>query len=51
LGGDFVFLRVLNLYNGVMLREHNNKQIELEFVSIEELVPLDHLLRKIDDWI
>ena len=30
-----------------MLREHDNKQIGLEFVSIEELVPKDHLLRKI----
>lgn len=30
-----------------MLREHDNKQIGLEFVSIEELVPTDHLLRKI----
>lgn len=30
-----------------MLREHDNKQIGLEFVSIEELVPADHLLRKI----
>ncbi|SNB44877.1 IS1182 family transposase [Geobacter sp. DSM 9736] len=31
-----------------MLREHGNKQTALEFVSIEELVPRDHLLRKID---
>lgn len=31
-----------------MLREHDNSQISLEFVSIEELVPKDHLLRKID---
>lgn len=31
-----------------MLREHNNKQTGLEFVCIEELVPKDHLLRKID---
>ena len=31
-----------------MLREHDNKQIGMEFVSIEELVPKDHLLRKID---
>ena len=31
-----------------MLREHDNKQIGMEFVSIEELVPRDHLLRKID---
>ncbi len=30
-----------------MLREHDNKQIGMEFVSIEELVPKDHLLRKI----
>jgi len=34
-----------------MLREHDNKQIGLEFVSIEELVPADHLLRKIDSVI
>jgi len=31
-----------------MLREHDNKQIGMEFVCIEELVPQDHLLRKID---
>ena len=31
-----------------MLREHDNKQIDMEFVCIEELVPKDHLLRKID---
>jgi transposase len=31
-----------------MLREHDNRQIGMEFVSIEELVPKDHLLRKID---
>lgn len=30
-----------------MLRSHDNKQIGMEFVSIEELVPKDHLLRKI----
>ncbi len=30
-----------------MLRAHDNKQIGMEFVSIEELVPKDHLLRKI----
>lgn len=30
-----------------MLRAHDNKQIAMEFVSIEELVPSDHLLRKI----
>lgn len=34
-----------------MLREHDNKQIGLEFVSIEELVPQDHLLRKINSVI
>jgi transposase len=32
----------------VMLREQDNRQISMEFVSIEELVPKDHLLRKID---
>jgi len=31
-----------------MLREHDNKQIGMEFVCIEELVPHDHLLRKIE---
>jgi len=31
-----------------MLRTPDNKQISMEFVSIEELVPQDHLLRKID---
>ena len=31
-----------------MLREHDGRQIGMEFVSIEELVPRDHLLRKID---
>lgn len=31
-----------------MLREQDNQQTSLEFVSIEELVPKDHLLRKID---
>jgi len=31
-----------------MLREYDNKQIGMEFVCIEELVPKDHLLRKID---
>ncbi|WP_241697650.1 IS1182 family transposase [Mariprofundus sp. NF] len=31
-----------------MLRKSSNKQISLEFVSIEDLVPKNHLLRKID---
>jgi len=31
-----------------MLRASNNTQTRLEFVSIESLVPKDHLLRKID---
>jgi transposase len=31
-----------------MLREHDNQQLGMEFVCIEELVPQDHLLRKID---
>ncbi len=43
-----MFYRDEFLYNAGMLREHNNKQVGLEFVSIEELVPKDHLLRKID---
>jgi len=34
-----------------MLREHDNKQTGMEFVCIEELVPKDHLLRKIDNVI
>ena len=34
-----------------MLRKHDNKQIGLEFVSIEELVQTDRLLRKIDSVI
>lgn len=31
-----------------MLRKPSNNQISLEFVSIEDLVPKDHLLRKLD---
>lgn len=31
-----------------MLKEQDSNQVSLEFVSIEELVPRDHLLRKID---
>jgi len=31
-----------------MLIEYDNRQISMEFVSIEELVHRDHLLRKID---
>jgi transposase len=31
-----------------MLKAQDNRQISMEFVSIEELVPKDHLLRKID---
>ncbi|OLS36528.1 hypothetical protein BTR22_10850, partial [Alkalihalophilus pseudofirmus] len=31
-----------------MLRPIREKQIELEMVSIDQLVPEDHLLRKID---
>ncbi|MCM3763297.1 IS1182 family transposase [Alkalihalobacillus oceani] len=34
-----------------MLRPVRDKQIELEMVSIDQLVPEDHLLRKIDDTI
>src|SRR5210317_1292688 len=34
-----------------MLREHDNKQTGMEFVCIEQLVPKDHLLRKIDNVI
>ena len=31
-----------------MFTERNGKQNKLEFVILEELVPEDHLLRKID---
>jgi transposase len=31
-----------------MLIDKDTRQISMEFVSIEELVPKDHLLRKID---
>ena len=31
-----------------MLIDKDTRQISMEFVSIEELVPSDHLLRKID---
>lgn len=34
-----------------MLRSNKEKQHELEFVCIEELVPEDHLLRKVDKHI
>lgn len=34
-----------------MLKEQREKQSELEFISIEDLVPKDHLLRKIDKTI
>ncbi|SDC82035.1 hypothetical protein SAMN04488112_11782, partial [Melghirimyces thermohalophilus] len=34
-----------------MLRSNKEKQNELEFVCIEELVPEDHLLRKVDKHI
>lgn len=34
-----------------MLRSNKSKQNEIEFISIEELVPEDHLLRKVDQYI
>lgn len=34
-----------------MLRSNRDKQQAYEFVSIEELVPQDHLLRKVDKYI
>jgi hypothetical protein len=37
----------LCFYNG-MLREPEVRQQEMELVTIESLVPADHLLRKID---
>jgi hypothetical protein len=37
-GGDF-------FYNASMLIDKDTRQISMEFVSIEELVPKDHLLR------
>lgn len=47
-GGDFVYEIDDFLYNDGMLRKHDNRQIGMEFVCIEELVPQDHLLRKIE---
>ena len=35
-------------YNVSMFINKNTSQISMEFVNIEELVPSDHLLRKID---
>ena len=34
-----------------MLRSNKSKQNEIEFISIEELVPEDYLLRKVDQYI
>ncbi len=34
-----------------MLRPHRDKQQSFELVSLEELVPQDHLLRKVDKYI
>lgn len=34
-----------------MLREKDSDQGRLEIVNIEDLVPADHLLRKIDKYI
>jgi hypothetical protein len=34
-----------------MLRSNRDKQQNYELVSIEDLVPVDHLLRKIDKYI
>ncbi|WP_420540323.1 IS1182 family transposase [Paenibacillus polymyxa] len=34
-----------------MLRSHRDKQQSFELVSLEELVPQDHLLRKVDTYI
>ena len=34
-----------------MLLEGTNRQIKMEFVCIEDLVPKDHILRKIDKYI
>ncbi|MCH6191021.1 IS5/IS1182 family transposase, partial [Paenibacillus polymyxa] len=34
-----------------MLRSNREKQQSNEFVSIEDLVPQDHLLRKVDKYI
>jgi len=31
-----------------MLTERNNKQVKKHFISIEDLVPADHFLRKLD---
>ncbi|KOS81421.1 putative iSBma2, transposase [Burkholderia mallei] len=40
--GGFLF------FNGVMLKTPMPTQHELEMVTLEELVPKDHLLRQID---
>ncbi|MCP3809028.1 IS5/IS1182 family transposase, partial [Paenibacillus sp. Lou8.1] len=34
-----------------MLRPHRDQQQSFELVSLEELVPQDHLLRKVDTYI
>lgn len=34
-----------------MMVEGRNKQTKMEFVIIEDLMPKDHLLRKIDEYI
>ena len=39
------------LYFWQMLRKQSGKQLKMEFVCLEDLVPKDHLLRKIDKYI
>ena len=34
-----------------MLRSNKDKQTTFEFVSLESLVPQDHMLRKVDQYI
>lgn len=51
-GGDFSYYEAsfdLGVFDEVtMLRQNGGKPTELEFVSVDELVPKDHLLRKLE---
>ena len=35
----------------IMMTRRKNQQIEMHLITIEDLVPMDHLLRKINDII
>jgi hypothetical protein len=43
--------RIYQTGDGFMLRSNKDKQFSYEFVCIEDYVPEDHLLRKIDRFI